>query len=229
VWGVKGTNADGVGGPGSADLQRYSGMPEARTGPSTLGNTHTWASVWRDERSYTVAANLTKVSGRHEIRSGFDFIRLRLNHWQPEVSNPRGILTFGGDVTGTTGYSSNSWNSYAGFLLGQITSFNKSEQFEELSGRENQYGLYVADRWQASSKLTVNLGLRYEYYPLMTRQDRGIEMLDIPTFTVRLGGVGDNPLHLGLKVSKTLFAPRIGVAYRLDDATVLRTGYGRTF
>jgi hypothetical protein len=92
--------------------------------------------VWRTS-GYTVAANLTKVSGRHEIRSGFDFIRLRLNHWQPEVSNPRGILTFGSDVTGTTGYSGNSWNSYAGFLMGELTSFNKSEQFEELSGREN--------------------------------------------------------------------------------------------
>ena len=60
----------------------------------TIGNTATWTPVWRDERSYTVSTNLTKVAGRHEIRSGFDFVRLRLNHWQPEVSNPRGILTF---------------------------------------------------------------------------------------------------------------------------------------
>jgi hypothetical protein len=229
VWGIRGTNADGVGGPGSFDLNRYSGMPRVDTGLSTLGNTDTWTPVWRDERSYTASANLTKVSGRHEIRSGFDFIRLRLNHWQPEVSNPRGILTFGSNVTATPGYSGTSWNGYAGFLLGEMTGFNKSEQFEELSGRENQYGLYVADRWQASHKLTVNAGLRYEYYPLMQRQTRGIELLDIPTYTVRLGGVGDNPIDLGLKVSKTLFAPRVGVAYRLDEKTVLRSGYGKTF
>src|SRR5688500_12890661 len=115
VWGIPGTNSAGVGGPGSFDLDRYSGMPNVSTGLSTLGNTATWTPVWRDERSYTVSANLTKVSGRHEIRSGFDFIRLRLNHWQPEVSNPRGILNFGSGVTGTPGYSGNSWNSYAGF------------------------------------------------------------------------------------------------------------------
>ena len=230
VWGIPGTNSAGVGGPGSFDLDRYSGMPNVSTGLATLGNTDTWTPVWRDERSYTVSANLTKVTGRHEIRSGFDFIRLRLNHWQPEVSNPRGILTFGGGVTGTPGYGGvGGWNSYAGFMLGELTSFNKSEQFEELSGRENQYGLYVADRWQANSKLTLNLGLRYEYYPLMTREDRGIEMLDIPTYTVRLGGVGNNPTDLGLKVSKTLFAPRVGVAYRINDKTVFRTGYGKTF
>jgi outer membrane receptor protein involved in Fe transport len=229
VWGIRGTNADGVAGPGSADLNRYSGMPEIRTGLSTLGNVDTWTPVWRDERSYTIAANLTKVSGRHEVRSGFDFIRLRLNHWQPEVSNPRGILTFGSGVTSTSGYTGNDWNSYAGFLLGEISSFNKSEQFEELSGRENQYGLYVSDRWTPNEKLTVNIGLRYEYYPLMSRENRGIELLDIPTYTVMLGGVGNNPKDLGIKVSKTLFAPRVGASYRIDDRTVLRAGYGKTF
>ena len=46
---------------------------------------------------------------------------------------------------------------------------------------------------------------------------------------MRLGGVGGNPMDLGLKVSKTLFAPRVGLAYRLDEKTVLRTGYGKTF
>src|SRR6185295_8772103 len=121
VWKIPGTNGAGVAGPGSVDLDRYTGMPQVVTGLSGIGNDSTWTPVWRDERSYTVSANLTKVRGRHEVRSGFDFIRLRLNHWQPEVSNPRGILTFGSDVTGTTGDSSNSWNSYAGFLLGQIT------------------------------------------------------------------------------------------------------------
>ena len=95
------------------------------------------------------------------------------------------------------------------FLLGQMSSYGKSVQFEELSGRENQYGLYVADRWQVNEKLTLNLGLRYEYYPLMTRQDRGIELLDVPTFNVKLGGLGGNPKDLGIKVSKTLFAPRV--------------------
>jgi hypothetical protein len=207
-------------------------MPRVETGLSVLGNTDTWVPVWRDERSYTVAANVTKVSGRHEIRSGFDFIRLRLNHWQPEVSNPRGILSFGSSITGTPGYTSTgvgAWNSYAAFLLGEMSGFNKSEQFEELSGRENQYGTYVSDRWTPNRKITLNLGVRYEYYPLMSRENRGIELLDLPTYTVHLGGVGNNPKDLGIKVSKTLFAPRLGVAYRIDDRTVVRAGYGRTF
>jgi hypothetical protein len=230
VFGIPGLNASGVTGPGSFDLARYSGMPEVSTGLSTIGNNSTWVPVWRDERNYTVSTNLTKVAGRHEIRTGFDFVRLRLTHWQPEVSNPRGELTFGGGVTGTPGYSGvGGWNEYAAFLLGEMSSFNKSVQFEELSGRENQYGVYVSDRWQVNEKLTLNLGLRYEYFPLMQRQDRGIELLDFDTFNVRLGGLGGNPKDLGIEVSKTLFAPRLGAAYRLDENTVLRAGFGRTF
>jgi Carboxypeptidase regulatory-like domain/TonB dependent receptor-like, beta-barrel len=230
VWGIPGLNGIGATGPGSFDLNRYSGMPNVQTGLSQVGNSDTWTPVWRDERSYTVSTNLTKVSGRHDLRTGFDFIRLRLNHWQPEVSNPRGALTFNTGVTGTPGYAGvGGWNAYAGFLLGQIGSYTKSVQFEELSGRENQFGVYVADRWQASPKLTLNLGLRYEYYPLMSRQNRGIELLDYNTFNVKLGGLGGNPQDLGLEVSKTLFAPRFGAAYRLNDQTVFRAGYGKTF
>ena len=63
----------------------------------------------------------------------------------------------------------------------------------------------------------------------MSRQNRGIEVLDYDTFTVRLGGLGGNPKDLGLQVSKTLFAPRFGAAYRLTDKTVFRAGYGKTF
>jgi outer membrane receptor protein involved in Fe transport len=230
VFGIPGLNSAGVTGPGSADLERYSGMPVFSTGLSDLGNTSTWTPVWRDERSYTVSTNLTKVAGRHELRTGFDFVRLRLTHWQPEVSNPRGVLSFGGGVTGTPGYAGvGGWNGYAAFLLGEMSNYAKSVQFEELSGRENQYGVYVADRWQVNEKVTLNLGLRYEYYPLMMRQDRGIELLDFDTFNIRLGGLGGNPRDLGIKVSKTLFAPRFGAAYRLNDVTVLRAGYGKTF
>ena len=219
VFGIPGLNADGRDRPGLGGSRSATAACRVfSTGLSALGNNSTWTPVWRDERSYTISTNLTKVAGRHEIRTGFDFVRLRLTHWQPEVGNPRGVLTFGGGITGIPGYAGvGGWNGYAAFLLGEMSNYAKSEQFEELSGRENQYGLYVADRWQVNEKLTLNLGLRYEYYPLMTRQDRGIELLDVNTFNVRLGGLGGNPQDLGIDVSKTLFAPRFGAAYRLNE------------
>ena len=232
VFGIPGLNADGVTGPGSADLARYSGMPVINTGLSALGNNSTWTPVWRKEISYTASVNLTKVHGRHEIRSGFDFVRLTLDHWQPEVGNPRGTLSFASGLTGIPGFSQTNvgaWNSYAAFLLGLTSGYGKSVQFEEMTGRENQYGLYLSDRWQVNDKLTLNLGLRYEYFPLMSRADRGLEQLDYQTFMIQLGGLGGNPKDLGIEVDKLLFAPRLGLAYRINEDTVFRTGFGRTF
>jgi outer membrane receptor protein involved in Fe transport len=230
VFGIPGTNSAGVSGPGSPDPEWYSGMPVFNTGLSALGQNTNWTPVWREERTYTVSTNLTKVTGRHEIRTGFDFIRMQMDHWQPEQANPRGSLTFGGGITSTPGYAGvGGWNGYAAFLLGQMSGYGKSVQFEVMSGRENQYGLYVADRWQPTEKLTLNLGLRYEYYPVMMRADRGLELLDYDTVMIRLGGLGGNPDDLGIKVSKTLFAPRLGAAYRLNEETVFRAGYGKTF
>jgi outer membrane receptor protein involved in Fe transport len=230
TFGIPGLNQAGVTGPGSADLARYSGMPVINTGLSLLGNDAGWTPVWRKEVSYTASLNLTKVAGKHEFRTGFDFVRLTLDHWQPEVGNPRGTLSFGGGLTGTPGYSSiGGWNSYAAFLMGLTSGYGKSVQFEEMTGRENQYGFYGTDRWQVNEKLTVNLGLRYEYYPLMSRANRGLEQLDYNTFMVKLGGLGGNPKDLGIKVDKLLFAPRVGIAYRLTENTVFRAGYGKTF
>ena len=225
VFGIPGTN-----GPDP----RQSGMPGFATGlgnaDGIIGNAATWHPLERHETSYTFTQNLTKLAGKHELRAGFDFIRYQLDHWQPELGDgPRGRFNFSGNLTGTPGYVTNAWNQYAGFLLGLTSGYGKSIQFETMTGRENQYAFYVGDRWQASDKLTVTAGLRYEYYPLMMRSDRGIERLDLSTFNVLLGGVGSVPDDLGIQVGKNLWAPRLGAAYRLDEKTVLRAGYGITY
>jgi hypothetical protein len=221
TFGIPGTN-----GPDP----RQSGMPSFNVGLNTIGNNSTWTPLERHETSYTVTSNLTRLMGPHEMRVGFDFIRYQLDHWQPELGDgPRGNFNFSGNITGQPGYTTNNWNSYAAFLLGLTSGYGKSIQYETMTGRENQYAFFVSDRWNASSKMTVNAGLRYEYYPLMTRADRGLERLDVPTFTVLIGGKGNVPQDVGIKVSKTLFAPRLGLAYRIDDKTVFRTGYGLTY
>ncbi|AMY09708.1 Outer membrane receptor for Fe3+-dicitrate [Luteitalea pratensis] len=231
VFGIPGSNNAGTTGLGSqgqyADF--YSGMPAINTGLAVLGNDAGWTPVTRLEKNYTFSTNVTQVAGRHEIRSGFDYVHLSLDPWQPEINNPRGNFDFSGDITGVPGYSSNAWNSYGAFLLGQTSGFGKSVQFEVMTARENQMDIYVNDRWQVNDKLTVNAGLRWEYYPLMSREDRGLEQLNLQTFNVALGGVGGNADDLGIKVSKGLFAPRLGAAYRINDDTVVRAGYGRTF
>ena len=85
-------------------------------------------------------------------------------------------------------------------MIGLTSSVAKSVQNELMTGREWQHALYVRDNWTVSPKLTVNLGLRWEYYPIMTRADgRGLERLDLQTLEVILGGRGGNPKNVGLE------------------------------
>ncbi|HEX7086054.1 MAG TPA: TonB-dependent receptor [Vicinamibacterales bacterium] len=230
--GIPGTNAAGQ----FANDPRYSGFPAFNTGFSVLGNNAGWTPLFRDERTYAISANLTKLVGRHEFRGGYTGNYLYLDHWQPEVDNPRGNFNFNGNATtlfGAGGQTANLYNQFSQFMLGLVSSASRSIQFELMTVREWQHGFYVRDRWTVSDKITLDLGLRYEYYPLATRADRGLEQVDLnvsgPLPEVVLGGLGGNPEDLGIKVSKTLFAPRLGLVYRINDDTVFRTGYGITY
>ncbi len=70
----------------------------------------------------------------------------------------------------------------------------KAIQWEEMTTREWRYGFYFGDRWQPHQDVTLDLGLRYEYFPLVNRDNgRGVERLDVNTMEVLLGGVGRRP------------------------------------
>ena len=155
---------------------------------------------------------------------------MELNHWQPEEGfGPAGGFWFNGGATALAPRGSpNPFNAYAQFLLGLTTATGKSLQYELATGREWQLGLYVRDRWQVTRALTLNLGLRFEHYPLMTRADRGIEYYDDTTNQVLLGGRGGNPEDLGIEVRHPRFLPRVGFAWRLGENNVVRGGYGMT-
>jgi hypothetical protein len=223
VWGIPGTN-----GPDP----RQSGMPRIDiSGFSTLGNIDGWEPIFRNDDSYTLSVNFSKLTGAHDLRFGFDGIRHHLNHWQPEIGGgPRGRVIYNQDVTSIPGESLGFYNGYASFLLGAPNQTQKSIQFEKMTAYEYQYAFYIRDRWQITPKLTATLGLRWELYPLMTRAGRGgIEGFEEDTGLVPLGGLGDVPKDLGIKTSKKLIGPRIGLAYRATENMVIRTGWGVTF
>ena len=105
-----------------------------------------------------------------------------LDHWQPETGNPRGNFTFNGNTTSVNGaaQASNFYNQYAAFMLGLVGNVNKSVQNELMTAREWQNALFFRDRWSATERLTLDLGLRWEYYPIMHRIDgRGLDRLDL--------------------------------------------------
>jgi hypothetical protein len=223
--GIPGTNDQGRG-----DF-RYAGMPSFATGFTALGNTPTWSPIFMDQKTFSFNTNVTKVAGRHDLKGGYFVNRLIFSNWQPERANPRGSFVFARDATRTFGSGSqagNFYNQYAAFLLGLVNTAGKSFQYELFTANEWQHAMFFRDRWTVNPKLTVDLGLRWEYYPIMTRADRQIEMLDLNTLDVLIGGVAGNPKNMGLVAPKDTFVPRAGVVYRLNDETVVRAGYGLT-
>ena len=225
-WGIPGTN----GGRQFANDPRYGGLPNVSGfGFSNVGVDATWAPLFRTERSYTYQTNFSKINGAHEMRWGFEARRLMLDHWQPETANPRGQISFSSGITNVPGQVGREGNSFANALLGLSAGYGKSIQFFDMANREWQLAWYFRDRWQVNRNLTLNLGLRYEYFPLINRGDRGLERWDPNTNLVTLGGIGNVPFNNGITVSKMLFAPRLGFAYRMGDKFVLRGGYGITY
>jgi hypothetical protein len=99
---------------------------------------------------------------------------------------------------------------------------------EPYTTRNWQYSLYVRDQWQASPRLTIAYGTRWEYFPVPHRASRGLERYNVNTNQMMIGGLGSVPKDLGVTVSKTLFAPRVGVTFRPVEGTVLRAGFGIT-
>ena len=89
-------------------------------------------------------------------------------------------------------------------------------------------GLYLRDQWQITPKMTASVGVRWEYYPFPTRADRGLEMFDFTTNLLQVCGIGAaNPEVCDIKVQKDLFTPRLGLAYRPTEDTVIRVGFSR--
>lgn len=220
VLGVPGTN-----GPDP----RQSGFPSfAVAGFATLGNTESWQATFRNDQTFSLSQNFTFIRGSHDLRFGYDGIRHHLNHWQPQLgSGPRGGLSFTSELTGLNGRAVGNPNSWAGLLLGGAQTAGKSIQNIKLTTMEMQHGLYIRDRWRATRRLTLILGLRWEQYPLLTRANYGgVERYNETDNTVSIGGIGGNPKSLGITTSNALFAPRIGAAFSVNSNTVVRAGYG---
>ena len=187
---------------------------------------------WHDPRfQYTGNANWTR--GSHNIRFGTDLSRQHLNHTQPEfvgqLQGAAGGFNFSGGLTSLRGGASpNQFNSAADFLLGLPVSSGRTLIVPDngFTTRAWLTSLYVRDQWQASRKLTISYGTRWEYFPMPTRSDRGLERYDPATNKMLVCGAGPVPTDCGVSQSKTLFAPRFGIAYRATDTFVLRAGYG---
>jgi hypothetical protein len=196
---------------------------------TNLGNQNNSNPFLFRDNEFMGGVNMGWIKGSHSVRFGFEMIHFAINHFQPQVKyGPRGGFTFTGGLSALSGGAApNLYNSWADFMLGLAQQMGKdTEYINPATVRENSLGFYIRDQWQISRKLTVNYGVRYEIYPAAHRDHFGNDLYDASNNNVYLGGIHGVPFNSGLNVGHGNLAPRLGVAYRLSDKTVVRAGFG---
>lgn len=202
------------------------GMPQFSVSNYSLyGYSYTPLEYAQPQKQYT--ANATWLKGAHNLRFGLDIWQRAMDHIEFTPTN----FTFSGSVTSTRGGPSpNQFNSYADFLLGAPSAWTSAYQSVPfVTYRSSDTSLYFRDQWQVNRKLTVSAGVRWEYYPVPSRADRGIERYDFATNTYLICGLGSTPKDCGIKLQKGLFSPRLGIAFRPTGSLVIRTGYSLNY
>ena len=183
----------------------------------------------RSTTNYEVATNWTKTKGTHVIEWGFDGRYEQYFLLQTATFSPRGRFTFtpGPTTLNAPGIVNSYANSLAAFELDQPNGIGRDLVGIEPTRRDHVYSLYFQDKWQVTPKLTLDLGARWEYWPASYPQFPGGSVnYDPNTNSLLVAGYGNIPMDLGVKNYPRNIYPRIGLAYRLNDKTVIRSGFG---
>jgi hypothetical protein len=182
----------------------------------------------RSSTNFEIANNWNKIKGNHIIKWGFDGRYEQYFLLQTATFSPRGRFTFTQGPTSLPGNNNvGQANALAAFALDLPNGIGRDLAVIEPTRRDKVYNLYFQDKWQVSQKLTLDLGARWEYWPASTPQfPAGSVNYDPNTNSLLLAGLGNTPMDLGVKNYPRNLYPRIGVAYRLNDKTVIRSGFG---
>jgi hypothetical protein len=186
----------------------------------------------RSERTTQFAAVFTKLKGNHTIKFGEDFRHNREFLLQTQDNGgSRGRYQFRapqtaipGDAAAQNGFA----NAFASFLIDRPAGIGRDLRVVDPGTRHSAFFTFIQDKWQVTPRLTVDLGLRHEYYtPFVGLGDQGgLSNYDPATNTLRVAGYGDVSDSVDVESYFWNFAPRAGVSFRLNDKTVVRGGYG---
>ena len=186
--------------------------------------------------AYIVNDLLTWVRGKHTLKFGGEYRALQQN--EVEVTNPSGEFYFSRLNTGLLGGTSGS--AIASFLLEGADSASATYQANTTEqNRAKYYTFHAGDTWKVTPKFTLNFGLRWDL------STPAVDKFNRSSFLDPLGanpGAGGRPGRLAFAGTeygaasfgrdhpeltwRQAFAPRLGIAYRVNDKTVVRTGYG---
>jgi hypothetical protein len=232
-------------------------------GLSTLGSNNFLPS---DEISSTfqLTDDVTKIYGKHTFKMGFEWQHVKFATLQPSWSH--GQFDYNGDFTDVAGGADTSNTGRADLLLTPVASTVggpnylggtddlRASNIGETDDGKNYYGGFIMDDWKITSKLTLNLGLRYDFFGQVFEHHSAQANFDpdgpggVPTEIFPLGNpalsdlspsflslLGTDGIALletnryggGLGYSqKTNFAPRLGFAYQVTPKLVVRGGFG---
>jgi hypothetical protein len=194
--------------------------------------------------SYVIGDNLIWSKGRHAAKFGGE---LRFEEFTIlEPAAPRGDLTFGSDFTDNPAAPGTGGDAFATFLLG-IPDSGEITGVNNIIYRRQIYSAYALDDFKVTPRLTLNLGLRYEFFSTIKEANNLQSTFDFPSQSLIVPSAlsasaaafptSDTTLASELAISNTgsrglihpdynNFAPRIGLAYQITDKLVLRSGYG---
>jgi len=181
------------------------------------------------DNNYQPSVSASKVWGNHLIKFGFDLRKDEFNIYNPGGTGNSGWFTgnytFTGEITSATHTGGNPVNALADFLLGDVKTSGYALPQPPAGRRNYNLGAYVEDDWKVNPRLTLNLGLRYEYESPMTSSNNIYSRVNPVTGQVLFARINSSP-SLGLSASRFNFAPRLGLAYSVTPKTVVRAGFG---
>ena len=228
----------GILGPGGSPLNASSldyGLPSVQVGSiAGLNQTQPNFSI---SQTVSMSETLSWIHGKHNFRFGGDYRRVHRDFLGG--SNSTGSFTFSGKFTEDPAKDPTTGTALADFLLGLPQETNIDVAAAKSYLRDNVFDLYAQDDWRARSNLTLQYGLRYEFFAPYTEKYGHLAFVDTNPSTnftgeseTQAGGVGAFSGQLPSSLVhpfRLAIAPRLGVALRLPKQTVVRAGFGMNY
>ena len=223
-----------VGGPSMRDLFGITGLPEGigvRGGitPQDIGGlgTRIGRQSTNPQSQFPTTLNsrlnMTFLAGRHTLKTGYEYAALNQD---VDDTNPLyGIDNYGGGFSRpNTTVATSYLHNLADFFFGARNNYQLATQAVARMRQRFHYW-YLQDDFKVNQRLTLNLGLRYELVTPVYDADNRLANFDPATRSVVLAGSGSVSARAIRDLDKNNFVPRLGLAYRLSDSTVIRAGY----
>ena len=213
--------------PGLPDDPRISGgLPTILvTGYSDLGRQAT-NPQWQYPTVYNPKVNYTWTTGAHSFKTGYEL--QWINTEVQDVNPLYGRDTYNGSFTRPTGAASSNLYNLADFELGLRAQYALSSVLVAQL-RRNMHFVYLQDDWRATGRLTLNLGVRYEYSTPYWERDNILSNYDPATNSLVIAKDGSLADRALINPDRNNFGPRLGFAYTVTPGTVVHGGWGISY